>query len=222
MIFRDRRVVRGRSFEINRNRSAEFRRQVAIPNSLSTKWAAALAGSGQCRYFSKRALAGSGAASLLLWGLGGTAQSQTAARRQRHHGAPQHRSDSAPPRATAAPSQDARDHRRAPRNAGRAAADAKRRWLRARTRPSTRPAKPSMRRPAPVRTNSAVRPSKHCRRAPMRRSTRCCCRRPACRRIPPPAANCTFATSTPTCSTASTASRCPTASAVLARSSTPR
>ena len=53
------------------------------------------------------------------------------------------------------------------------------------------------------------------------RSTRRCCRRPAYRRIRPPAANFTSATSTPTCNTASTASCCPTASARSDRSSTP-
>ena len=51
--------------------------------------------------------------------------------------------------------------------------------------PSTPPAAIFSPRPAPRRTRLRTTPSRRCRKAPTRRSRRCCCRRRACRRIPP-------------------------------------
>ena len=55
----------------------------------------------------------------------------------------------------------------------------------------------------------------------MRRSRRCCCRRPVYRRIPRPVAFFMCVTITPMCNSGSTVSCCPTASAVSAASSIP-
>ena len=82
--------------------------------------------------------------------------------------------------------------RPAPRRAGGGAAPRRRRPPRRpmrpppRTTPSTRRATISTRPPARRPTRSATTPSRRSPKAPMRRSRKCCCRRPACRRIPRP------------------------------------
>ena len=55
------------------------------------------------------------------------------------------------------------------------------------------------------RTRSATIRFRRCRKAPMRQSRRCCCKRPAYRRILPPVAFFTCVTITPMCNSASTA-----------------
>ncbi len=87
--------------------------------------------------------------------------------------------------------------------------------------PSTRRAAISTRPSARRRTRSVTPPSTRFRGSTNTRSRKSCCRRPASRRIPPPAASFMCATITPTCSFASMASCCPTASPASAAFSTP-